>query len=535
MQTLELGYVNAGFVIFAVAILATLIFGRFFCGWACHVVAYQDASAWLLAKLGMRPRPIRSRLLVWVPLCAALYMFVWPSLARWIEGVEFAGFRAHFQTDDFWASFPGPGIALLTFAVDGCLIVYFLGAKGFCTYGCPYGAVFAIAERASPARIRVTDACEGCGHCTATCTSNVLVHAEVARFGQVVDPGCMKCLDCVSVCPKDALYFGLGESRSAALKRTNVRSKPVGRVYDFSVGEELALALIFMGSLLALRGLYDLVPFLLAIGLAVLSALAGVLCWRTIVRARVVFQGRALRLDGRRTALGWTALSLCLPWFVFLGHSSLVQVHATRGRWLLLDAKALAPDQRAPLLARSLEQLDRAAELGLVPVAELEFQRGQIQARQADWDSAKEHLRRAIELDGELALARVELADVALKSPEHDVRLAREQLERVLARHPEHPQARELLGLLEFQTAQAARLSGDPSGSEQHLLRALELQPTLVPAGLDLSDLLMSKLPPDVEGARKSLRALIGAVPGQAEALRRLKVLDERFAPSAVR
>src|SRR5262249_29463300 len=46
MQTLELGYVNAGFVVFGALLLATLVLGRFFCGWACHVVAYQDLCAW---------------------------------------------------------------------------------------------------------------------------------------------------------------------------------------------------------------------------------------------------------------------------------------------------------------------------------------------------------------------------------------------------------------------------------------------------------------------------------------------------------
>src|SRR5262245_36529431 len=45
MQTLELGYVNAGAIVFAALILLTLLLGRFFCGWACHVVAYQDLCA----------------------------------------------------------------------------------------------------------------------------------------------------------------------------------------------------------------------------------------------------------------------------------------------------------------------------------------------------------------------------------------------------------------------------------------------------------------------------------------------------------
>ena len=133
MQTLELGYVNAGFLLFAAAILATLVCGRFFCGWACHVVAYQDLCAWLLRRAGLRPRPVRSRLLALVPVGAALYMFAWPQVARWIEGRAFPRLELHLTTDELWATFPGPWVAVLTLLVDGFLIVWLLGGKGFCT------------------------------------------------------------------------------------------------------------------------------------------------------------------------------------------------------------------------------------------------------------------------------------------------------------------------------------------------------------------------------------------------------------------
>src|SRR6185295_10524645 len=110
-------------------------------------------------------------------------------------------------------------MAVLTFVVCGGVLVYLLGSKGFCTYGCPYGAIFGIADQLAPMRIRVSDACDGCGHCTAVCTSNVRVHQEVRDFGAVVDAGCMKCLDCVSVCPKDALSVGFGAPAIATARR----------------------------------------------------------------------------------------------------------------------------------------------------------------------------------------------------------------------------------------------------------------------------------------------------------------------------
>src|SRR5207253_9826086 len=115
----------------------------------------------------------------------AFYMFGWPLLARMAGGKSFlpqGGFRVALWTSDFWATFPQWGISLATFAVCGFLSVWLLGAKGFCTYACPYGAMFARLGKLAPLRIVVSDACEQCGHCTAVCTSNVRVHQEVRDF-----------------------------------------------------------------------------------------------------------------------------------------------------------------------------------------------------------------------------------------------------------------------------------------------------------------------------------------------------------------
>ena len=63
LYTLHLGVVTAGFLFMALAMVSVVVFGRFFCGWACHVLALQDLSAWLLGKLRIRPEPFRSRAL----------------------------------------------------------------------------------------------------------------------------------------------------------------------------------------------------------------------------------------------------------------------------------------------------------------------------------------------------------------------------------------------------------------------------------------------------------------------------------------
>jgi polyferredoxin len=449
MRTLELGYVNAGFLLFALAILATLVFGRFFCGWACHVVAYQDLCAWLLSRLGLRPRPVRSRLLVFVPLGAAVYMFLWPQLERWLAGRARPALALELATDDLWATFPGPWIAALTLLVDGALVVWLLGAKGFCTYGCPYGAVFGIAARAAPGRIRVTDACEGCGHCTAACTSNVRVHEEVARYGEVVDPGCMRCTDCVSVCPKGALFFGFAPAHTRRRERPPKLPRP-RRTYDFTWGEELAAAAVFGAALYALRGLYGAVPFLLAIGLAVLAALAAVALWRALRSPDFDLQHHALKRGGRLTPAGGALLGIALPYLVFVGHSGFVNHQAQAGT-RLFEAGRARPEERAELFARSLVHHRRAARAGLFGVAANEYQVALILRESKDWAGAEEHLRRAVELDPRAAYPRLDLADVLLVGKRFAE--AEALLEGLLADDPGFAPAEQRLAALRASTA----------------------------------------------------------------------------------
>ncbi|MFN6964588.1 MAG: tetratricopeptide repeat protein [Pyrinomonadaceae bacterium] len=360
MYTLQRGAINAGLIFFSLAILSTLLLGRFVCGWGCHIVALQDLCAWLLKKIGLKPRPFRSRLLVWVPLVAALYMFVWPSVARYFT--KPAGeplipqFTNHIVTTDFWATFPPVWVAVPFLFVCGFVTVYFLGSKGFCTYGCPYGGFFGVADKVAPGRIRVKqDACHQCGHCTAVCTSNVLVHLEVKQHGMVVDPGCMKCMDCVSVCPNDALYFGFGKpavgisdlgsrisdsarkvgdhvqaSKSSSNPRSAIRnSQSTNPQLNWS--EEIFVAVVFAASFFAVWDVYQLVPMLMALGIAPVTTFLAFKTWRLLRSGDQSFYKFILKSGGRITNAGWTFLSFAVLWIGLTAHSGWVRYHESAG------------------------------------------------------------------------------------------------------------------------------------------------------------------------------------------------------------
>jgi tetratricopeptide (TPR) repeat protein/ferredoxin len=423
MYAIELGYVNAGLIFFAVALLGTLVFGRFFCGWGCHIVALQDFCAWIMKRLGVRPRPFRSRLLVYGPLAVAFYMFAWPTLLRLSphSGRAFPGFTNHLMTNDLWATFPGPVFATLTFLVCGFAAVYLLGAKGFCTYGCPYGGLFGLVDYASPGRIVVSDDCEQCGHCTATCTSNVRVHEEVRLYGMVVDPGCMKCTDCINVCPKGALSYGFAVP---ALFKPAPAKRP-GRRYDLTWPEEILVAAVAAIATLAFRGLYDGPPLLLAVGLGAITAFLALKLLHLVRRTEVRAQNLELKSSGRLRRSGLVFAALGVAWLAFTTHSAVVQAERWwGGRQLNLTevsreaglsgayrASALS-ERHIRALDRAYRSFSRADRWGLVGVVEVKLGLAWCHLLRSELDEAIGAARAARDLAPEREELRRNVADV---------------------------------------------------------------------------------------------------------------------------
>lgn len=529
MEFSKHGIINAGFIFFMLSILSTLIFGRFVCGWACHLVALQDLCRWMLLKVGLRPRQLRSRMLALVPLVAFVYMFLWPLAYRIWIGDDLALRGTEMVKEDFWATMPSWPVALLTFAVCGFAVIYFLGSKGFCTYACPYGAIFGVMDRYAPGSIRVTDACDGSASCTVTCTSNVLVHKEVADFGMVVDPGCMKCMDCISVCPNNALYFGFGRPSAMARPRREVSK----RRPRFALWEEALLGLLFLGAFLTFRGLYGIIPFLLSLGLAAILAVLGLWTLRLLATPAAQLPPFTLKKEGRVTRAGWGYLAVVFPIFLFWGHSALVRHHEA--------GLASFHGRTADLRAARFEEMEAGGAKPLVDAVDTDHARsGVLHAafleRWALSVSPRERLygawaRELSGAGGQLgsdlealiaegrapaeaawALAEIRVTegrgqealalyrDVLGRDESHlrslvglgrllasmgDLPGALVAFSEGLAQHPDHP-------VLQYNLGTAQAMSGDAPGAEVSYRRVLELDPEFHRARENLAGLLCS-------------------------------------------
>ncbi len=533
MHTLELGVVTAGFIFMSVALLSVVIFGRFFCSWGCHILALEDLCAWIMAKLHIRPRPLRSRLLLWVPPIAFSYMFIWPQLARWavrtwpsVESV--VGARpefvlriakdgegwASFVTSDYWRNLPSWPIAALTFAVCGFVIVYLLGSRSFCHYGCPYGVVFALADRVAPGKIKLKGTCVQCAQCTAACSSGIAVHKEIAKFGRVVSPSCLKDLDCVHSCPEEAIGFGFTRPGGvASLGKNRVRKR-----FDFTLREELLMALMVILTLPVYRGLYDRIPFLLTLALGAIHGYLAVMAVRLLKKQRLSLRGTTLKRDGQLTVAGGFFAGILIAVGALFCHSGAIRASEHLGESAFAQARshwlrgAEAPD---PLVDRARRHLERRQNWGMIDSMPLERMIAELERHRGEVESAEVRLGKILRVNPADWDTRLQLGRSFALRGAHDE--ARHALEPIVRKGSESGHAR---GEARRLLASMHLVETDSSAAEAELLLSIEESPDEVLSHAALAELWAKR--GELVRAEAVLREAIVAAPQWPEAHRRL-------------
>jgi ferredoxin len=510
MHTLELGVITAGFLLMASVVISVLFVGRVFCSWGCHMLALQDAAAWILARLKIRTSPLRSRLLPWIAIGAAGYMFLWPQVARLLVGTwpglaEWIGARpefrlrvlgdqdgwASFMTSDFTRNLPGPGVALLTFVVCGLVATWLLGSRSFCRLICPYGAVFSQADRFASRRIVLTGTRVDCGLCTRVCDSGISVYEEIRRDGAVTTGGCLKDFDCVHVCPTQGLALAHGKAPGFGARGVKRRS-------GFSWAEEILMAIVFLAALVSLRGLYRVIPFLLALTLACLLAVGLAYGTRLAFSPEVGFQSWTLKRNRHFRPAGWAFSAAILLAGLATLHSGVVRWHQWRDdtAWQIVRA-----DGSRDAARRGMHHLMQRERLGWFPAAELEQRRATYARTLGQLALAQSALERLVAHEPR---ARVDLAE--LLASRGDLAGAERQL--VLALDEQIPEtaaaAHYGLGVL-YATSERHDLA------EKHLRLAQRLDPRDPQILNNLGFLLASTGRP--REAEQWLRAAIAAAP----------------------
>ena len=188
---------------------ATVLVGRFFCGFFCSFGAVQDLL-WLgshrLRALfpGKRNLKKADRIFRFAKYAVLFYfiIFIWSG----VTAVKTAG---PWQVFGQYVSFGHwPGLKPLLSVGGVLLLLIFIGSlfvqRFFCRYFCPMGAIYSLISQTS--FLKIDKPREECGKCH-LCTSKCTMGMDLTKKDRIAGGECINCQKCVSWCPKGNVHF----------------------------------------------------------------------------------------------------------------------------------------------------------------------------------------------------------------------------------------------------------------------------------------------------------------------------------------
>ena len=188
---------------------ATVLVGRFFCGFFCSFGAVQDLLWFGSHRLralfpGKRNLKKADRIFRFAKYAVLFYfiIFVWSG----VTAVKTAGL---WQVFGQYVSFGHwPGLKPLLSVGGILLLVIFIGSlfvqRFFCRYFCPMGAIYSLISQTSFLKIdKPRKECGKCHLCTSKCTMGM----DLTKKDRIAGGECISCQKCVSWCPKGNVHF----------------------------------------------------------------------------------------------------------------------------------------------------------------------------------------------------------------------------------------------------------------------------------------------------------------------------------------
>lgn len=183
------GKVLLWLALFAVSLVAALIFGRVYCGYACPMNTLMIPIEWLSKKLKLQtadtPKWLKNGYFTWITLSISVTVML---LSKRLLHVDL-------PILPFWL-------------VMSILITLRYKPAVFHNLICPFGALQRSFGRFARLSEKVDkDACVGCKLCEKACPSNAIVVSSEDKKAVINTALCHQCIKCQQVCPKDAIHY----------------------------------------------------------------------------------------------------------------------------------------------------------------------------------------------------------------------------------------------------------------------------------------------------------------------------------------
>ncbi|MDD7294394.1 MAG: 4Fe-4S binding protein [Oscillospiraceae bacterium] len=191
----------------------TIVFGRFFCGYACAFGALGDAVrslyVWICKKCKKKPITLKFgkkpfyliKYLILLLIVIFCFTGVYGTWKGWNPWDVFSMLRAgNWHLGGDWI-----GIVLLLAIVVGMAFC----ERFFCRFLCPLGAVFSLLPilPVFSVRRKRENCAKGCSACQRCCPAELTL-PEAGSWS--VSGECFQCQKCVDICPRKNAHSGFG-------------------------------------------------------------------------------------------------------------------------------------------------------------------------------------------------------------------------------------------------------------------------------------------------------------------------------------
>ena len=211
------GFAAPAFLLVAVFLATTFLFGRYFCAALCPLGVTQDAIDAIHKNCGKNFACVPNLKVLRYSIATLAFLFL---AGGWAIG--FRLFDPFSRCGGIISAIrnivmEGPQSGTLQFALEGLLALFVLAALVFwkrriyCAAICPVGTILGMCAKHGVYRLRMNGACTGCGTCENSCPTGCISNRDRA----VDNEQCVRCLNCVSLCPRNGIEFSRRPGGSA--------------------------------------------------------------------------------------------------------------------------------------------------------------------------------------------------------------------------------------------------------------------------------------------------------------------------------
>lgn len=237
------------FIVIALLLLITFLFGRIYCSVICPLGITQDLFNWITKKTGGKKKAVRFgysrpksvlRYVILAIYVVAVILGVGSFMALLDPYAAFGRIMSHIfnpaaifinnliasSTDIFLTEkYIGLNAVALSVAIVTFVAVAFLAIRGgrtYCNTICPVGTLLGLVSHRPVFRIRIDESkCNRCGLCGLKCRASC-----IDTKNHVIDYSrCVDCFDCIDNCSGQAIYYSAAEKKTVMSDNSEVENE----------------------------------------------------------------------------------------------------------------------------------------------------------------------------------------------------------------------------------------------------------------------------------------------------------------------